>query len=68
MVSGILAWLIIGAVFYLLATRGGGMMGCCGGHNHDSHDHSDRSGPHAQSSEQPHGQIIDLKKEDYHIR
>ena len=68
MLGGIFSWLIIGLVIYLIFSRRGGMMGCCGGHNHRSPEHSDRSTPHSGHSQESHDEIIDLKKEDYSIQ
>ena len=59
MTTGIFTWLIIGLTLYLLLSRRGGMMGCRGDHNRQPPGHSDRS--------ETRGEIVDLKKEDYHI-
>jgi hypothetical protein len=68
MMGGIVAWLIIGVVLYLLFSKRGGMMGCCGGHNHHSTEHFNRRGPDMGGSTEFHEEIIDLKKEDYSVR
>ena len=68
MIGGIFTWLIIGLVIYFLFSRKGGMMGCCGGHDHNSpgHDnHVDHRNPHSPESRED---IIDLNKEDYQVR
>ena len=76
MMGGLFTWLIVGVVIYLLLSRRGGMMGCCGGHDHHPQDHSrdPRPGDHhpAGSSQEDRWaggreDIIDLKKEDYHV-
>lgn len=67
MSGGIFSWLIIGLVIYFMFSRRGGMMGCCGGHHHNSPKHANRANhgdrPWTDSDED----IIDLKKEDYHV-
>ncbi len=68
MFGGIFSWLIIGLLIYFMFSRKGGMMGCCGGHNHHSSEHTNRAGDQDKHSAGPHEDIIDLKKEDYHVR
>jgi len=65
MFGGIFTWLIIGFVIYLLISRRGGMMGCCGGHNHNSSRHAHYPNGGNGHSMGPQGDIIDLTKEDY---
>lgn len=68
MLGGIFSWLIIGLVIYLLFSRRGGMMGCCGSHNHNSPGHTNPPGQdngHWNKSEED---IIDLKEDDYSVR
>lgn len=70
MMGGLFTWLIIGVVLYLLLSRRGGMggmMGCCGGHDHHPHEHSHNPQPHEAHSEASREDIVDLKKEDYHV-
>jgi hypothetical protein len=68
MMGGIFSWLIIGVVLYFMFSKRGGMVGCCGGHNHHAPEHSDRSRPRSGRSPVSHDEIIDLKKEDYSVR
>lgn len=68
MMGGILTWLIIGLVLYLLLSKRGGMMGCCGGHNHHSQQHPGQSYSRFGPSREFQGEIIDLKKEDYSVQ
>lgn len=68
MLGGIFSWLIIGLVIYLMFSRKGGMMGCCGGHNHNSSEHTNRAGHSDTHSPETHEDIIDLKKEDDRVR
>lgn len=68
MLGGIFSWLIIGLVIYLLFSRRGGMMGCCGGHNHNSQEHNDHAGQDRKHWAESQEGIIDLKAEDYHVR
>lgn len=67
MFSGIFSWLIIGFVIYLMFSRRGGMMGCCGGHDH----HSPQDARHAKRDNRPSTEspndIIDLKEGDYRV-
>ncbi len=58
--GGLLIWLVIGVVLYMLFSKRGGTMGCCGGHG--NHDH----GP--DRTHRSDDDIIDLKKEDYRVR
>ncbi len=67
MFGGIFSWLIIGLVICFLFSRKGGMMGCCGGHNHDSSEHANHATHYDNHSPGPHEDIIDLKKEDYRV-
>lgn len=67
--GGLLVWVIIGVVLYILLSKRGGMTGCCGGHgnhpyNGDGYHGHGQNSPHQH---QPKGDIIDLKKEDYHV-
>lgn len=65
--GGLLVWLIIGVVIYMLFSRRGGMMGCCGGHG-DHSSHGDNHYNNGQSRpQQPKDDIVDVKKEDYHV-
>ena len=66
--GGIFSWLIIGVILYLMLTKRGVMMGCCGGHNHNLSGHPNHSGPHGRHLQKSHEDIIDLKKEDYHVK
>ena len=68
MLGGIFSWLIIGLVIYLLFSRRGGMMGCCGGHNHNSRAHYNHTGQDHKHWMGSQEDIIDLKEEDYHVR
>jgi len=68
MMGGIFSWLIIGVLLYFMFSKRGGMMGCCGGHDHHSSEHPDRSKAHAGHSPESHEEIIDLKKEDYSVQ
>ncbi len=68
--SGLLIWILLGVVVYMLFSRKGGMgMGCCGGH----HDHESTGPPdadtssHKRQSSELEDNIIDLKKEDYKV-
>ncbi len=65
MLGGIFSWLIIGLVIYLLFSRRGGLMGCCGGHNHNSPEHTNHAEHGSKHWTQSHEDIIDLKKEDF---
>lgn len=68
MLGGIFSWLIFGLVIYLLFFRRGGMMGCCGSHNHNAPDqtcHTGHDNRYWGSSEE---EIIDLKEEDKHVK
>ena len=68
MTTGIFTWLIIGLTLYLFLARRGGMMGCRGDHNRQPPGHSDRSETRfGHPSSETRGEIVDLKKEDYHI-
>ncbi|MBI5552487.1 MAG: hypothetical protein HY911_13350 [Desulfobacterales bacterium] len=66
--NGLLIWIVLGVVMYMLFWRKGGM-GCCGGH----HDHIPGGPTHDDAttrnnpSVQPEDNIIDLKKEDYKV-
>lgn len=67
--GGILIWLILGiALYWLLFKKGGGAMGCCGGHSNHPPDSPGRSNHSSSGSERADGEIIDLKKEDYHVQ
>lgn len=68
MLGGIFSWLIIGAVIYLIFFRRGGMMGCCGGHNHNTPHHTNHPNHDHGPSKESQEEIIDLKKEDYHVK
>ena len=65
MLGGVFSWLIIGLVIYLMFSRRGGMKGCCGAHNHNSPEHTNHDIRYWTESQED---IIDLKKEDYHVR
>ena len=67
MSGGIFSWLLIGLVIYLMFSRKGGMMGCCGGHSHNSPQHSDHPNPDSEHSKGSQKEIIELKKEDYRV-
>ena len=67
MMGGIFTWLLIGAVIYLLLSKKGGLMGCCGGHDHHSPQSHNRSMSRNGSSAEPREEIIDVKKEDYSV-
>lgn len=66
MMGGIFFWLIIGMVLYLALSKRGGTMGCCGHHNHNHPKQTDRS-IHDSDDSSNSGEIITLKKEDYHV-
>lgn len=68
MLGGIFSWLIIGLVIYFMFFRKGGMMGCCCGHDHNSSEHNNPTDHHSKYSPESHEDIIDLNKEDYHVR
>lgn len=68
MLGGIFTWLFIGLVIYLMFSRKGGMMGCCGGHNHNSAEHNNHTGHDNRHWTESQEDIIDLKKEDYRVR
>ena len=68
MMGGIFSWLIIGVLLYFMFSKRGGMMGCCGGHDHHSQQHPDHSKTHTGRSPQSREEIIDLKKEDYSVQ
>ena len=67
MLGGIFSWLIIGLVIYFIFFRRGGMMGCCGGHNHNPSGYNHHADHHSQHSPESREEIIDLNKEDYHV-
>lgn len=67
MMGGLFIWLILGVVLYLMLSRRGGMMGCCGGHNHHPQERTQDRRPHEDRSAGSQENIIDLKKEDYHV-
>jgi len=70
MMGGIFTWLLIGAVIYLLISKKGGMVGCCGGHGgHDRHSPQNpgHSAPRSGFSLDPREEIIDLKEKDYSV-
>jgi hypothetical protein len=67
MSGGIFSWLIIGLVIYFIFSRRGGMMGCCGGHNHNSPEHGNHAGHQNGHWKKSQEDIIDLKKEDYRV-
>ena len=68
MVGGIFTWLVIGIVIYLMVSRRGGRMGCCGGHCHHSSRHANHPNGGNGHSKGFEGEIIDLKKEDYRVK
>jgi len=68
MIGGIFSWLIIGLVIYYLFSRKGGMMGCCGGRNHNPSGHNDHANHFSKQSPEPHEDTIDLNEEDYQVR
>lgn len=68
MMGSIFIWLIIGVALYSMLFKRGGTMGCCGGHNHNAAGHPQDPGPHNDHSQESHEDIIDLKKEDYHVK
>lgn len=65
--GGIFSWLIIGLVIYFMFSRRGGMMGCCGGHNHNPSGHNNQADHHSKHSPESQEDIIDLNREDYHV-
>ena len=67
MLGGIFSWLIIGLIIYFMFSRKGGMMGCCGGHDHNSSGHKNHADHNSQYSQDLYEDTIDLSKEDYHI-
>ena len=68
MMGGLFTWLIIGVVLYLLFSKRGGMMGCCGGHDHHSRRHPTPPAPRGGRSPESHEEIIDLNKDDYSVQ
>ena len=68
MLGGIFTWLIIGLVIYFIFSRKGGMLGCCGGHDHNSSGHDNHADHRSHHSPESHEDIIDLNKEDYQVR
>jgi hypothetical protein len=48
-------------------SRRGGMMGCCGGHNHNSSGHNSHADHNSEQSQDLYEDTIDLSKEDYHV-
>ena len=67
MMGGFFTWLILGAALYLLLLKRGAMRGCCGGHKHSPQDYSHDPRSHEARSTASKEDIIDLKKEDYHV-
>jgi len=65
--GGLLVWLVIGVVLYMLFSRRGGMMGCCGGHGNHSSDGGGHQGHGQTRPHQSRDDIIDLKEDDYHV-
>ena len=59
--------LFIGLFAYLMFSRRGGGMGCCGGHGaHDSERHQDVQ-PQQKSLHDPEGNVIDLREDEYTV-
>ena len=73
MLGGTFIWLIVGVVLFFLFSRNEGMAGCsCGRSTREPRPPKRRypyrekdAAPHNYAP--PHGETIDLKKEDYHV-
>ncbi len=57
-----------GSLIYLMFSRKGGMMGCGGGHNHNSSQYASHPNGDSGHSMESQGENIYLKKEDYHVK
>jgi hypothetical protein len=60
--------IFIGLFAYLMFSRKGGGMGCCGGHgNHDSERHPDVQSPPQKSIHNREQNVIDLREDEYTV-